>query len=402
MDNQELRGKDVWELTPDQIEFIYRHRHMNNYVYAGLMTYHSSRMPQGRVVRLKKELVPECLHDGATNLLGLSPYLGNDDPRTVRINYTYHAFELLSMFEQLKAEELPQVVELLAALAYLPIVAEKNDGLPLWMNPAIRTRDPETERVFDSIGPEIDLKQFIRQPLWRNDPGIQDDQSDRAPSLLLYYFMPRAVQSILVMIENGVDSERAAAAFRDVERNMLRYEREQGIGGAPEFRRLGNVKYPGNVRYRNTLYLYGGNHFERMGRAAEAFDWHTRDILITDLPDIFWFYLTSLKTCERLFCALRGAPPQKETVLLRDLIERCMHRALCSASSHAHKVRQHIADNPQADLTAIRFFVNQARTQDLLYAGEAAREVFLASLLYNRIVNGVPYSDIDYATYLEF
>jgi hypothetical protein len=398
----DLRDKDVWELTLDQIEHVYRHRHMNNYVYTGLLTYHRSRMPLNRVVRLRKERAPKCLHDGAENLLGLSPYLGNGDPHTVRINYTYYAFELLSMLDQVKLEELPTAVELLSALAYIPIVAEKNDNLPLWMNPVLRREDPVTQGVFESIAPEIDLKAFVQQPLWTNDTGIVDEKIDHEPSLLLYYFMPRAVQSILVMIENGVDSERAATAFRDVERNMLRFEREHGIGNAPELRRCGNIKSQSNLRYRNTLYLYGGNLFERMGRREEAFDWYTRDIYITNLPDIFWFYLTSLKTCERLLCALRVAPPEKETVLLRDLIERSMHQALCSASPYARKVRQHIAENPHADLAAVRFFLDEAKTQDLLYASEAAREVFLASLLYNRIVNDVPYRQIDYAKHLKF
>jgi len=402
MDDRDLRDKDVWELTLDQIEYIYRHRHMNNYVYAGLQTYHRSQMPLDRVVRLRKERVPECLHDGAENLLRLSPYLGNDDPRTVRINYTYHAFELLSMLEQVELEELPTVVELLSVLAYVPIVAEKNDNLPLWMNPAIRRRDRVKERVFEGIGPEIDLKAFIRQPLWTGDTGVDDEKVDEVPSLLMYYFMPRAVQCILVMIENGVDSERAAAAFRDVERNMRRFERERGIGNAPALRRRGNLKYPTDLRYRNTLYLYGGNLFERMGRREEAFDWYTRDIYITNLPDIFGFYLTSLKTCERLLCALRVASPDKETVLLRDLIERAMHQALRGASPHARRVREHIATNPDADLSAIRFFVHEGKTRDLLYAGEAAREAFLASLLYNHVVNGVPHGRIDYAKYLEF
>ena len=41
------------------------------------------------------------------------------------------------------------------------------------------------------------------------------------------------------------------------------------------------------------------------------------------------------------------------------------------------------------------------RVQDILYAGEAARECFLASLLYDRIVNDMPYAQIDYGRYLE-
>ena len=398
----DLHGKDVWDLTLDEIEYVYQHRHMNNYVYAGVETYHRSRMPLDRVVRLRRSRSPDCLHDGAGELLRLSPYLGREDPRTVRINYTYHAFGLLAALDQIELEQMDQTIDLLCALAYIPIVAEKNDGLAIWLNPAVRRMDPETEQVFESIGPEIDLQAFIEQPLWKNDTGIVDDEIHNVPSLLLYYFIPRAVQSILVMVENGVDHERAAVAFRDVEHNMLRYEQRADIGNKPEYRRRGGTRYPSNQRYRNTLFLYGGNILERMGRLEEAFDWYTRDIYITNLPDIFGFYLTALKTCERLLCGLRVAPDGTDTRLLRDLVERSVHAAFRAATPHANKVRQYVAEHPEADLAAIRFFTNKEKTRDILCAGEAARECFLLSLLYNRIINDVPYADVDYARVLRY
>lgn len=401
--NSDLSGKYVWDLDLDQIELLYRQRHMNNYVYAGLQTYHRSAMPVDRLVRLKKDLVPAWAHDGAEKLVGLSPYLGRDDPRTIRVNYTYYAYELFSALDRMTLAELPQVLRLLAALAYIPIVAEKNDDLPLWMNPTVRKKDPETERVFDSIEEEIDLEAFIRQPLWTADQGIEDDEIQRVPSLMMYYFVPRAVQSILVMIENGVDSARAASAFRRIEKNMLRYERDRGIGDLPEFRDRGNVKHPSNVRYRNTLYLYGGNHFERMGRTQEAFDWYTRDIAFAGLSELFGFYLTALKTCERLLCALRVQPDAIiEGLPLADLLQRSALRALALAANHARRVREQIATTPGLDLAAIRFFTDPSHTRDLLYAGEASREPFLWALLHGRIVDGRPYDQIDYGEFLDF
>ena len=398
----ELRLADVWDLSLEAIEHLYRHRHMNTYVYAGLMLVHQSPMPLNRIVRLRKDRVPECLHDGAEKLLALSPYLGNDDARTVRVNATYHAFELLSMLEHVPLAQADRAIALLGALAYIPILAEKNDHLPLWMNPAVRARDPVTVAAFERLVPEMDLETFIRSPLWTNDTGVHDPELRDVPVLMLYYFVPRAVQSILVMIENGVDHAVAAEAFRNVERNMVRYERECDLGQSAELRRLGNTRHPSSLRYRNTLYLYGGNLLERMGRREEAFAWYTRDIYLTNLPDLFQFYLTSLKTCERLLCALRVAPEGVEDVLLRDLVERSMHAALRGASPHARSVRRYIAEHPEADLAAIRFFTNPERTRDLLYAGEAAREPFLASLIYNRIVHGVPYGDIDYRAVLAY
>ena len=401
--HSDLSGKYVWDLDLDEIELLYRQRHMNNYVYAGLQTYHRSSMPLDRMVRLKKDQLPTWAHDGAEKLVGLSPYLGRDDPRTIRVNYTYYAYELFSAFDRMTMAELPQVLRLLAALAYIPIVAEKNDDLQLWMNPVVRRRDPELERVFERIEEDIDLEAFIRQPLWTKDRGIEDPEIERLPSLMMFYFVPRAVQSILVMIENGVDAARAAAAFRCVEQNMLRYERDRGIGNLPEFRHSGNIKHPSNVRYRNTLYLYGGNLFERMGLQQEAFDWYTRDIAFPDLPDSFNFYLTALKTCERLLCALRVQPDAATRGLsLPELLQRSVHGALARAAVHAQTLRKHIAQTPGLDLAAIRFFTDAAHTRDLLYAGEASREPFLWALLHAHVIDGRPYGEIDYGEFLDF
>lgn len=394
--------KNLWDLSVEEIEYVYSNLHMNNYVYAGLMTYHQSRMPLNRVVRLRKEKIPECLHEEAQRLIELSPYLGNGDSRTVRINYTYYAFQLFSRLKHIKIEEIEDTLEFLASLAYIPIVAEKNDNLLLWLSSVVRRKNKEVIRAFNSIKEDMDLADFIKIPLWNNDKGIEDDEIEKTPSLLLYYFMPRAVQSVLIMLENNVDRELAASAFRNIEKNMLRYERENDLGDRRKYRHLGNVKYPSNIRYRNTLYLYGGNLFERMGRMDEAFSWYAKDIYIMNLPNNFWFYLTSLKTCERLLCAYRVHRADKEAVLFKDLINHCMLKALNSSSSHAVKVLRYIASNPKADLSAIRFYVNEEKTHDILYAGEASREIFISALLYNRIINNVDYHNIDYDKFFSF
>lgn len=402
MDTGSFFEKDVWELTPDQAEYVYRHRHMNGYVYAALMTFHRSKMPLNRIVRLRNDRIPSCLHRSLDHLISLSPYLGNDSPRTVRVNYTYYAFEILSVLGELKLEDIPSVVELLATVAYIPIVAEKNDNLPLWMNPVLRRKGAETERVFESIGPKIDLEDFVRQPLWPNDSGIKSDQVSDNPLLLLYYFMPRAVQSILVMLENGLDGERAAGAFSDVERNMLRYEADHGIASLSSKVDERQGPYVSDQRYKNTLYLYGGNNLDRLGRDAEAFAWYTRDILFDGLPETFGFYLTALKTCERMITSFRLDRARQEEDQLRALLDRSLHQAFRAASIHAHEVRHYLATHADADLEANRLQVNDGKPRELLYATEAAREVFLVSLLYNWIVNAVPFREIAYEKYLRY
>jgi hypothetical protein len=53
-------------------------------------------MPLNPRLSVRPESVPACLQEPANRLLEISPYLGNDDPKNVRVHYTYRAFELLS------------------------------------------------------------------------------------------------------------------------------------------------------------------------------------------------------------------------------------------------------------------------------------------------------------------
>ena len=48
-------NKNVWELNLDEIEFLYKYRHMNNYVYAALMTYHKSKFPLNIIMPIKAQ-----------------------------------------------------------------------------------------------------------------------------------------------------------------------------------------------------------------------------------------------------------------------------------------------------------------------------------------------------------
>jgi len=43
-----LTDKKVWDLSLDEIEYVYQYRHMNNYVYAALKTYYTSSPPLNR------------------------------------------------------------------------------------------------------------------------------------------------------------------------------------------------------------------------------------------------------------------------------------------------------------------------------------------------------------------
>jgi hypothetical protein len=81
-------------------------------------------------------------------------------------------------------------------------------------------------------------------------------------------------------------------------------------------------------------------------------------------------------------------------------VESVTHRtpplaALGKASEYADMALRHVASDPGINLAVQRM---PAETEEgyPLYTGKANREVFLIALLYDRIVNGVEYSGINY------
>lgn len=390
-----LKQKHVWDLNLNEIEYIYQKLHMNNYVYAALMTYHKSNPPLNKQIKLNKRSAPACLFENAQKMAELSPYLGNDDPQLVRIHYTYYAYELFSRFKHLKIQDIGQTIALMSALSYVPIIAEKNDNLLIWWNMVIRKKTQFIKDRYDSIKDKIDIDEFVKLPYFENEKNQEEDLS---PIDTLFEFIPRAVSSVIIMLENGLDLEQAATAFVNIEKNMIEYEQKHRVGNLKEFPK--NVKHHGQTRYRNTLYLYGGTVFERMGRYEEAFSWYTKDLYFVDIYDTFGFYLTALKTCERLLCAYRVAAEKKETTLFKSLIDHCFKKAFLNASDYAAVVLDYVRSTPGLDLSLERF--DLGNNKYMLYAGEPSREIFLISLLYNKIINNEEYGEIGYSTYFDF
>ena len=57
----DLSQKGVWDLTYDEIDYVFNHRHMNNYVYAALKSFYFSPIPSGYHVASKKTMVPDYM-----------------------------------------------------------------------------------------------------------------------------------------------------------------------------------------------------------------------------------------------------------------------------------------------------------------------------------------------------
>ena len=388
----DLKGKHIWDLTPEEIKYLYNNIHLNNYIYAAFLCYHRSKKPLNKILTIKKEEIPLPLHEYTEKLVKLSPYLGNDDSRIIRINYTYYAYNLFKAFHRITKENVQKTIELLATLAYIPITAEKNDDFALWLHPVIRNPDDRINKLYNAIKKEIDIPSFLELCLFNNE---KIDEYINSPLRSTFLFM-RAVQSIIIMTENNEDRKKIAEAWKNVEYNMIRHEREHGLRGS-EYK--GNIKRSGQIRYRNTIYLYGGDFFRRMKDYDTAFEWYTKDIYVKELPDLFGFYLTDMKTTERLLCAYKIAKERGGDSFLKDLIASCMQKILKNTAMYADNILDFIAAHPGVDISLSRIPDNGRYK---LYAGEASREIFLISLLYNNIMNEVKYEDIDYRKFFRY
>jgi hypothetical protein len=386
-----ISGKKIWDLTLEEIEYAYRNLHINNYVYAALSLFHKSKIPFNKAIRIRKGRIPKPLHEPAEKITSLSRSLGNDDPRKVRIAYTYHAFRLFQSLRSIKPKDAGRISEFLATIAYIPITAEKNDGLNIWLHPVIRTPSVRINELFQSIRENIDFNSFFLRCLYPDEKI----ESFVNPAQAVFLFM-RAVQSIIVMCENGADPQALENAWDNLEANLRAFEESHGLAGKQH---EASVVNPGCIRYRNTLYLYGGDFFRRRGNVGKAFAWYTRDIFFNNITDFFKFYLTDMKTTERLLSAYALSKNGKPDKVLRELIEKCMYTLFRNASKYADDMLNFISAHPEADLSLPRIPDGKRYR---LYAGEASREPFLISLLYNRIVNDTRYEDMEYEKYLAF
>jgi len=396
-----LEGKRVWDLDADELEYTYRTIHINNYVYAALSGYLAGGFPLNRIVRLRKGCLPAAVEAAAQNFLELSPYLGNDDPALVRTNYVYRSYQLFKTFAGLEARRVRKVMAFLAHIAYIPIVAEKNDEFPLWFHPVVRKIDDRIRTIFNNV---MENDRIVSQPdIWKF-PNDSIEEIQRSDTLYVLSFVPRIAQSIIIMNENGFPTEQVQEAWLKLESHVRGFESEKGIGNTDDF--VAGIKQAGQIRYRNTLYLYGGDFFRRQGQYKMAADWYLKEIFIDELPQLFGFYLTDMKTCERLLCAykliteneIEGYGDQ-EKKSLRRLIDNCAYSILQHAAQYGDQVLVFVDEHPDVDLAKGRI---ESNGKVILYGGEASREPFLFALLYLNFVEKVPFRKIDYTRFLSY
>jgi len=389
-----LRRKNVWDLTLPEIEYLYSHLHMNSYVYAALKICGESHPPFGKKLKVKQDIVPDFMFDQLSTLTALSEYLADEEPNNVRVHCTYLAYRLMLSISKAAFNDLHSIIRILALTAFIPVLAEKYANFPLWRHRAIREPHPDHLRCYREINDSIDIDSYIRLPFFR-DTISEEERIE--PTEALFAFMPRAISAIITKIENEGNSEQISTAFMQVEKAMRTYELQHNLGCIGETPL--NVQHSGQLRYRNTLYLYGGNHLERLGLYRNAFEWYVRDIYTLHLPTYSGFYLTDFKTCERLIRAFYIHPNERDSTLFHDLLDHMMFQAFLNSAEYAEKIVDYVDTNPEVDITKNR--LSRKNGRPMLYSGEAMREIFLISLLYMYYVEKVDFEYMDYSSLFE-
>lgn len=389
-----LEEKVVWDLSLDEIEYVYRNLHMNHYVYAALKTYHTSSPPLNRLISLRSNTIPAYLCEPVERLLGFSPYIGTYDPSLIRAGITYCTYLLYSVLHQVQAEDASVVAQLLASCAYLSICSEKNDNLPLWRKLVVRHKGERIAALIEKLlEPAVDIEEVCMIPLFGNN---DKDKISHGAITNLFKFIPRALLGIIMLMENGDDPQLIERALLHTEQAMRTYEYDNRHSDTSS--PIG-TRQAGQVRYRNTIYLYGGMFFEKQGRYDCALDWYLKDINVPELPNLFGFFLTNMKTTERLISAYSLTTGKEMQSNLENLIHLCLARSFQSAAEHSRSIIDYFISHPSTDMRIISITSGEKRK---LYAGEASREIYFISLLYNKFILGIDYQDIDYARFFKY
>jgi len=386
------RIDNVWEMSPALVEYAYRHRHLNTYVYAALLVAKTSSWPREGRFRLRRGLYDSRVENIVDQILALLPAIRSGaDPRRTRLALTQLLNELYVALPRLSLPEVPSHMSLLAALVFISLAADRADSIPLWFHPPVRVMDRDMLRRFQHTLEPFDFEALSDGPHAEEliKRGVQFDIPESVVTAATILF----VQAIIFAVENGKKPETVRRAYQNVEQAMRRFETSHGLHLGPG--ECLDARRAGLLRYRNTLYLYGGNHLERMGDTSEAKRWYLREIDTPELPEFLRFYLTGLKTTERLLRAHTVAQNPLRP-FLRRLIERSLVVCQLRARHYCAEVLETRRSAPGIDWSWPRV---QTGSKLLFFGGEATREPLLAALIYCRVVQGVRYANTDYSIF---
>ena len=382
--------KSVWDLTPEQIDYVFKNLHMNNYIRTGLLMVKDSQWPRQGTWRIAPGIFTEEFGLAVDELLSFVNEVSHSkDSRATRLSMTQAVYELYRDMPDFEPAQMPDVMRLFASLLFIVLVGENNDRLPLWGHPLVRKLFPEQKSEFAQMLEPFTLESICDNfsEKMRKERGCDPER----PITYLFGIVTKLVQTIIFLTENGVLPELASKAYRNLDNAMIEFEDKHALGGRPGMTL--NMAAHGQMRYRNTLYLYGGQHFERTGDTETAIDWYLRDIDSDDLPGEMGFYMTGFKTCERLLCAYHLADEKKKETL-RGLVNATIASTLAQTRDYSTTLLKILDENPGVNLAVPKYKIGN---RTWFFGNESTREPMMIGALYREFVEGVSYAQTDYS-----
>jgi hypothetical protein len=138
--------------------------------------------------------------------------------------------------------------------------------------------------------------------------------------------------------------------------------------------------------------------FQRQGLHDRAINWYLKDIDSSELPTVLTQLKLDLKIIERLISAYSLTTNKKMQSNLKDLIDRCLVKAAHHAAIENRLLQEYLRSHPSPDVRSSHLSLGLSQW----YKGEVTREAYFLSLLYNKFILGVDYSEIDYARFFEY
>jgi hypothetical protein len=284
----------------------------------------------------------------------------------------------------------------LSSLAYIPIIAEKNDNFDLWGKKVVRELSKKKIERFNIIISNPGIDNFLNIILSEYD---KIDYNDLNKYEKIVKIIRLSIQTIIANCENNISNKKIEKAWESIEHIMFLLEKKNNID-------TNNKIHTMQIRYRNSLYLYGGNFFRRTGNYKKALEWYLKDIELEKNVEKPIFYQTRMRTIERLLCAyIVEEKINMDINYIKSLINEKLYLLFQNISTICNELIRYIAIYPNLDLSDEKFlFMNKKERDGLIkkYAAVGCREFFLLALLYNNIINKIDYKNIEYDRFLDF
>jgi hypothetical protein len=383
---------DPWDLSPEEIEEISRRRHMGMDLRAALEVVKTSTWPREGRWYLGQGLFPEPVGESVDRLLAVVPRLESDDPKAARIELTRRLYELYVALPRIEPGEVPELMRLMASLAFTILIAEREAGVRL--SPHMPTRKIQIlhKRQLGAVLNPLTFESLFDQ--FEDEMRRRGAESEK-PVSMANVVTGCLLDAITIMLEHQVLPEVVHAALENLEAAMRDYEQRHAIGNLPEMElEVSSVK---QLAYRNRLYLLAGTIHERLDQPSEAVKWFLKGIDTPRLPQEIDSYSIGLGACERLLRAVALAEGA-DRVRIKDLLDRTLAASMDRHREYIREALDMVAAHPGADLSSPLVKIED---RIFFFGGAPGRWPLTTAVLYRELVDGVPPSETSYDLFVD-